>query len=482
MSEFRKEKRRREARQKSQALELADNPLADEVVAEVITEETKAVEETEKCHDCYSYPCSCYHYEYYGGAISFAELDAYLETKADVAHFESITYQFKSIIDNILFDDRVGTAEKAGMISAATEVYKMKLTAREKGMFGKFKEYVAKLLKDKKDPSNGGSNSLEIITQKDGSKRWFGRYSNNYMDREQEIVSEEAHKEFVAYLKQYPDRMPAFWSWHIPGTSRAADADYIDYIDGFMIASGPLTAEEADQLSKSIEYDDGKTGMSHGMFVLERDPGRKEIITKYRSYEISDLPLANAANGFTSINSTKEVKMTDEKFNRLAETIGEKEAKKIFDQIGDSKETLEALGIESKESEVAEILDKVDTPAPDPVDEEKPEDKPEDKKEVSSPVQKLAVAVGEELGLKELSNLLTKQKETIEHLTKTVAELTKEEDEKIAEQFVDKSLGGLIWKEQRASESEATELDETETEKVKTLSPTWISEELGVQN
>ena len=481
MNEFRKEKRRREARQKSQALELADNPLADEIVAEVITEETKeAVEENQKCHSCYDYPCSCYHYEYYGGAISFAELDAYLETKADVAHFESVTYQFKSIIDNILFDDRVGTAEKAGMISAATEVYKMKLTAREKGMFGKFKEYVAKLLKDKKEPSSGGSNSLEIITQKDGSKRWFGRYSNNYMDREKEIISEEAHKEFVAYLKQYPDRMPAFWSWHIPGTSRVADADYIDYIDGFMIASGPLTAEEADQLNKSIEYDGGKTGMSHGMFILERDPVRKEVITKYRSYEISDLPLENAANGFTSINSTKEVKMTDEKFNRLAEAIGENEAKKVFDQIGESKETLEALGIESKESEVAEILDSAEA---DPASEEKPEPKEvEEEKEAKSSVQEIAVAIGKELGLKELSNLLADQKETIDHLSKTVAELTKEEDEKIAEQFVDKSLGGLIWKEQRASESKETELDEKETEKVKELSPTWVTEVLGGQN
>lgn len=470
---YREEKRKRVARQSEEATLLADDPLADEiksVIMEAVVEEETKEEEAEKYYDCY--------YLYYGGALSFAELDAYLETEAEVQHFESVTYQFKSIISNILSNSDVGTADKATMISSAAEVFKQKLSAREKGLFGKIKEYVSDLVKDKKELSKEESNGLEIITQKDGSKRWFGRYTNNYKDREQEIISEEAHKEFVAYLKEHPDRMPAFWSWHILGTSREKDADFIDYFDGFMVASGPLTAEEAAQLEKAIEYDDGKTGMSHGMYILERDPDRKEIITKYRTYEISDLPLANAANGFTSINSTKEVKMTDEKNSRLVATVGEDAAKKIMDQIAESKESLEALGVESKEGEVAKILDSVD-PEKGKSEEAKPEEsdpaeESEESKEINSSIKAIAVAVAKVLDMKGLSDLIEQQQKTIKTLEDQVGVLKKEDDEKIAETFIDKSLGSLVWK--RASESEDTVLGEDEAEKIKSQKPTWVTE------
>ena len=475
-TEYRKLKRERSARMKSEALELADNPLADEIISEAV----KEVEEFKKSEK---------YYDYYGGAISFAELDSYLETQEDIEHFESVTYQFRSIVENILWDSRVPTSDKAGMIAAATEVYKMKLTAREKGFGEKVKEFLTDFIKGKKQYPTEEHNSLEVITNKeDGSKRWFGRWSNNYKDREGEIISEEAHKEFVAYLKQYPDRMPAFWIWHTKGTSRAADADFVEYFDGFMVASGPLTAKEAEQLEKSIAYDNGKTGMSHGMFVLERDPERKEIITKYRTFEISDLPLENAANGFTSITSTKEVKMTDEKFNRLAATIGDDAAKKVIDQIGESKESLAQAGIESKEGEVAEILDKLEA---DPVEVTEPEPEPvveeevaEEDKEASPGVKEIAVALSEELGLKGLSDMLALQEATIKDLSEKVADLTKEDDEKIAEQFVDKSLGALIWNKKRASESEKTIVtDPAELAEIKKETPTsWVSGAFGGQN
>ena len=481
MPEYRKQKRARSARQKSEALNLADNPLADEIASEVIleAEETKEIKKSEK------------YYDYFGGAISFAELDSYLETQEDIEHFESVTCQFRSIVENILWDDRVPTSDKAGMISAATEVYKMKLTAREKGLGERIKEYFTDLLKGKKQYPTEEHNSLEVITNKeDGSKRWFGRWSNNYKDREGEIISAEAHKEFVAYLKQYPDRMPSFWIWHTKGTARAADADFVEFFDGFMVASGPLTEKEAEQLEKAIAYDNGKTGMSHGMFVLERDPERKEIVTKYRTFEISDLPLENAANGFTSITSTKEVKMTDEKFNRLAATIGDEAAKKVMDQIGESKEILEALGVESKESQVAEILDKLEA---DPVEvtETEPETEvvaepeapaEEDKETDSSAVEKIAVELSKQLGLKELSDMLASQDATIKELSGQVAKLTKEDDQKIAEQFEDKSLGALIWKK-RASESDETVVtDDKELEELKKETPiSWVSEAIGGQ-
>jgi Sec-independent protein translocase protein TatA len=161
--------------------------------------------------------------------------------------------------------------------------------------------------------------------------------------------------------------------------------------------------------------------------------------------------------------------MTDEKLNRLVATIGEEAAKKVMDGISESKETLEALGVESKESAVAEILDETKKPA------EVEEEAEEEEKEGDFQVKAFAVAVAKELGMKELSDLLTEQKKSIKELQDTVVELKKDDDEKIAEQFIDKSLGALIWQKERPSESEETVVSE---EEVKTIKEpvSWVTE------
>lgn len=442
--DYRKQKRMREAQQHKEASLLADNPLdtgfmnfvqtgnqPGAEVKEVTVTEPVAVETPEEK----GLAGVSNYYAPYGGSLSFDELDAYVETQEKVEHMESVTWQFRMIVENILTNSEVNFAEKSTMIQVAAEVYKMKLTEvddKEAGFIEKLKEIFTGNKKEEMPDSTMG-----VIQTKDGSYRWFGHYTNNYKDREGDIISEEAHKEFVGYLKSNPDRMPLFRSWHIPGTDREQEADFVDYFDGFMIASGPLTDKEAEHLEKAIAFDDGQTGMSHGMFVLQRDPASPNVITRYRTFEVSDLPLANAANGFTGIN-VKEVNMTKDKLERLKASIGEEAANKVADQISDSKEVLEDLGVESKEEDV--VVEEVSEEAEEVADEEK---------EITPDVKELAEAIAKELGLEELSEILKKQGEQIK-------ELTKEEDEKIAEKIEDKSLGARLW---RASSDESNVIE-----------------------
>lgn len=474
---YREMRREREARQSKEAQMLADNPLADTMFESMtlkdqtnipepeVVEQPEAKEELEEK----GYAGTAY-YKPYGGALSFDELDSYEKTMEEVEHMESVTYQFRAIIENVLSNDDIDHSEKAIMIQTAASVYTKRLQEydSEKSFMDKVKEFFGK--KEKSLPDS----EIGVIKTKDGY-RWFGHYTNNYKDREGEILSAEAHKEFVAYLKQNPDKMPLFRSWHIPGTDRQKEADFIEYFDGFLVASGPLTAKEAEQLEKAIAYDDGRTGMSHGLYVLQRDPGDPNIITRYRTFEISDLPLANAANGFTGINM-KEVHMTDEKLKRLAAVIGEEAAKKVVDQIGDSKEVLEELGVESKEDENAEAKEEE---IAEEVEEEKEtseeiEEVVEEKEEDKSQVKELAMSVIKELELDTLAEILHNQAERIKELESEVKELQTEEDEKIADMIEDKSLGALLW---RPSESKETEMEEEEAKEfVKENKPSWVDE------
>jgi len=480
--DYRKQKRMREAWQHKDASLLADDPLdtgkigfievgnqplpeiKEVTVSEPVTQEVEAEKGMGGIAN---------YYAPYGGSLSFDELDAYLETQEKIEHMESVTWQFRMIIENILTNPEVGFDEKSTMIQVAAEVYKMKLTEvddKEVGFVEKLKELITGKKKEQLPDSTMG-----VIQTKDGSYRWFGHFTNNYKDREGDIISEEAHKEYVAYLKANPDRMPLFRTWHIPGTDREKEADFVDYFDGFMIASGPLTDKEAEQLEKAIAYDDGQTGMSHGMFVLQRDPVAKNIITRYRTFEVSDLPLANAANGFTGIN-VKEVSMTKDKLERLKASIGEEAANKVLDQITDNKEVLEELGVESKEEDVVKEEEEV-------LEESEAEEEVDEEKELTPEVKELAEAIANELGLKELSEILHSQAALIGDLQSEVKELKKEEDEKIAEKIEDKSLGALLWRpsadagnvvEKEALLEEDGELEhESITENPET---SWISE------
>lgn len=460
-------RRAREARKSQIAQELADNPLADSMMIDPMTFKDDlpvAVDveypEVEEAKEEKGYAGTAY-YKPYGGALSFDELDAYEKTLEEVEHMESVTYQFRAIIENVLTNDAINHAEKAVMIQTAAGVYTKRLQEydRDKSFFEKVKEMFIK--KEKALPDS----AMGVIKTKDGH-RWFGHFSNNYKDREGEIISAEAHKEFVAYLKENPDRMPLFRTWHIKGTDRQKPADFVEYFDGFMVASGPLTAKEAEQLEKAIAFDNGKTGMSHGLYVLQRDPGDPDVITRYRSFEISDLPLANAANGFTGVYM-KEVHMTDEKFERLSASIGEEAARLVVDQIGDSKEVLEELGVESKEDEaVAEEEAVVEEEV---IEETEVEEEAEGEKDIKA----IAMEVIKELELDTLAEILHNQSARLEDLETTAKELKKEEDTKVAELIQDKSLGALLW---RKSEADDTVMSEAEEEEIESQKPTWVSE------
>lgn len=164
--------------------------------------------------------------------------------------------------------------------------------------------------------------------------------------------------------------------------------------------------------------------------------------------------------------------MTDEKFERLSASIGEEAAKLVVDQIGDNKEVLEELGVESKEDEAVaeeEVVEE-EVVEEEVVEEAEAEEEADDEKGIKA----LAKAIIKELELDTLADMLHNQQARLEELETTAKELKVEEDEKVAGLIEDKSLGALLW---RKSESEDTLVEDEEGKKiVEEQKPSWVSE------
>lgn len=217
------------------------------------------------------------------------------------------------------------------------------------------------------------NSGFRVFKDADGGWRWFGWATNKWRDRDShadplhggEILTEAAHQEFIQWVDKNPARrMPALWPWHTKEAAHAQKADWIDYADGFLCLSGPLTEQEAKAITRvANEFD---LGMSHGFYAMSRDRVHGHI-TKYRAFEVSYLPLEEAANPWTDfVTIEKEVDVSgfsDNKRRMLALLAGEEFAAEVEGETAAKAEMLEQAGVDSKEK---------DTPAEEPAEEAAP--------------------------------------------------------------------------------------------------------------
>lgn len=292
-------------------------------------------------------------------------------------------------------------------------------------------------------------NAILVEKGGDGNWRWVGWVSNNFIDWDGDIITEAAHKEYVEWWEKNRDVSPVFVSWHTPGTGRTAPVDFVTYENGFLVMSGPLTEAEATLLLKAQQTTD--LGMSHGTFVFERDPNDPRAITKYRMYEVSDLPLENAANPFTDFQTiTKEVGNMD-KLVYLTNIMGSKEKAALFlEKTGMKQKELQEVGITSKEEKPVEEVVPVPAPvvpAPAPVMDEK----------------QLIDRVLKELDINGLNEFVTQAREAMEKvpvLESLIKELQGTQEEKLAEKLTPPAARFAWSVAARPSQSEKTVVKE----------------------
>ena len=165
----------------------------------------------------------------------------------------------------------------------------------------------------------------------------------------------------------------------------------------------------------------------------------------------------------------------------LVEALGEERVKKLEGETEGRGKALEGLGVEYKE-----LSDTLERLADDGGDgEEDAGDGPGDLKAVPT-VDQIAAAVAQKLELKELSELLKDQSQTILAMGKALTALAKSDDEKVAEILrprADVKEFIPVWSK-RLSQSEETKVDETNDKELAETKPgpskqSWITETFG---
>jgi len=314
-----------------------------------------------------------------------------------------------------------------------------------------------------------------FIVEKDanGQHRVIMWPSNNFIDRDRDIISEAAHKEYVEWVNKNTDLMPVILAWHRPGTMLKNRVDYVDYADGFLFMSAPLEEDEATMLKSLSEKTE--LGMSHGSFALGRDPDDRRVITKYRMFEVSHLPLERAANPFTALDTlSKEAQMDIKEY--LTDVFGgdEEKAEKYLKRTKEAQSTLQQAGVEDKEATAEVEAETTETPD----------------------VKAIIAKVGEEYDMAGLSEYIEKieqgtkeANEKIELLTTLVKDLTKTKEEQVAEMISGNAGKRFAWQEKQESVKKDSELDEDNPEDKKLMDQApgvpnpedWLSVATGTQ-
>jgi hypothetical protein len=196
------------------------------------------------------------------------------------------------------------------------------------------------------------------LKEVDGRTRFMCTYTNCFKDKERSIFSTAAHKSYEQWVER-TQAYPELWIWHTPGT-RLGVADWVAETDGLLFASGFI--DEGQELRAYRLASEKDLAMSHGYLYGNVENG---VIQSYRSYEMSLLPRAHAANEATTFQLLGEKDMSFTQAHKAylidkglytAEEVAQLEA-----GAAEFREHMQKLGVDMKNTEAIEGAVEADT-------------------------------------------------------------------------------------------------------------------------
>jgi len=205
-------------------------------------------------------------------------------------------------------------------------------------------------------PSESKS-SFTIYKTADGTYHWLAIFSNKYRDNDNppEILSESAHLDFANAVKSGEWPLPELWLWHLPG-SKWGTTELVAYdkTGGFSLAAGRVDKGKEAIAEALNSLPPEEVGVSHGMPTkeIQRDESDPSVIVRYRSQEISPLPLAAAANKLTSFQGVTLMELQPkEAEEKLQGWFGKEVWDKIVNLVDVKSKAAADAGLEFKEVE-----------------------------------------------------------------------------------------------------------------------------------
>lgn len=336
-------------------------------------------------------------------------------------------------------------------VAACLNMWRNKEIDETLGFWKQLRNFFVKDKSEKEEEVTKSKEQSSFTLWKDtdtGAYRWLAVYSNKWRDQDNppEILTSQAHRDFVEAVDKGDWPQPEAWLWHVPGT-RFGVADWVAYDEsGFALASG--TVDEGMESVADFLATQEDLSMSHGMPVkeIERDTEDSTIITRYRTMEISPLPREAAANKYgTAIELIREVKMAipDNKRTFLADAMGEKGLQDLEEKLADKAKELDDLEIQSKEEDAQE--EEVECAENEECEEESKEETPVEPTPNYVTAEEVAEAVGRYLKpVLEQLQAMPALAEAVDELGKEVKALKRDDEEKVKETLANTPAASLF--------------------------------------
>lgn len=269
------------------------------------------------------------------GATTMAAAEA-----AEAAHevereVNELTYMFSCVVSNILGDPAMKMPAKIDALQAAIDDLGTRV--------GKIDLEDTKAIEP--DYAAGEMDgTIKSTVSPDGTPRWVAVYSNRYKDRLRETLPEAAHRDFVEYVER-TKAYPTLRLWHVPGADIGV-ADWIDYSDGFMVATGTYYRPEyAERLKEA-----GPLRCSHGFKYRVKDFLPDGTYRAYRTYEISVLPAGREANTLQAdFDPGEALMLTAARREFVERVLGADKVKEVEQMLTSLKAKADAEGLAYRE-------------------------------------------------------------------------------------------------------------------------------------
>lgn len=226
---------------------------------------------------------------------SFNDLDAINKANQQLQNIVELFWNYLELADNVLYGDIRSPEETQFLLARLTSEYFNRLINLEQ---------IKSITKSAIESLDDSQSKFMLMKDNTGNLLWGGIPTNKFIDKHNDIISEAAHKLFVKELEEGIIDYPDVYLWHI--RKAVGTTEWVSYDPrGFVVAGGKIFPEYAEYVTNIIKNTDEEIGMSHGVYLkdIQRDITNPHVISKYRSHELSLLPLSEAANILTAFTS-----------------------------------------------------------------------------------------------------------------------------------------------------------------------------------
>lgn len=140
-----------------------------------------------------------------------------------------------------------------------------------------------------------------------GGGWWYAIFTNAFIDRDGEILSEDAQEKYVRRVKAGMVPMPELWLHHTEG-ARIGQATYVDRVGKSTYALGKFDDNAVGKAAERYyKRHSNESALSHGFNYPIWARGADGVYKAFNTFEISVLPRGSESNPYTTFDVVKEL-------------------------------------------------------------------------------------------------------------------------------------------------------------------------------